>query len=62
MICRLVYLQKLADVAPVHTHGGHFGAAMLVKFVATCLTPKAVQKKLLTNVTEGQLQKRFSYL
>lgn len=54
--------QELPDVAPVHTHRGHFGAAVLVKLVAARLTSEAVQKKLLAYVTKGQLQKGFSYL
>ncbi len=54
--------QELSDVGPVHTHRGHSGAAVLVKLVAARLTSEAVQKKLLTYVTKGQLQERFSYL
>lgn len=50
-------LQELPDVAPVHTHGGHLGAAVLVEFVATRLTPKAIEQELLADVTEGKLQK-----
>lgn len=54
--------QELPDVAPVHTHRGHSGAAVLVKLVSARLTSEAVQKKLLTYVTKGQLQVRFPYL
>lgn len=50
-------LQELPDVAPVHTHGWHLGAAVLVEFVATRLTPKAIEQELLADVTEGKLQK-----
>lgn len=52
-------LQELPDVAPVHTHGWHLGAAVLVEFVAARLTPEAVEQELLADVTEGKLQKRL---
>lgn len=48
----LIYLQELSYVAPVHTHSGHFGATMLMEFVAACLATEAIQKKLLANITE----------
>lgn len=54
--------QELPDVAPVDTHGGDFGAAVLVEFVATRLASEAMQEKLLAYVTEGQFQKRLPYL
>lgn len=50
-------LQELPDVAPVHTHGWHLGAAVLVEFVAARLTAEAVEQELLADVTEGKLQK-----
>lgn len=46
----------------VHTHSGDFAAAMLVKLVAACLTSEAVEQKLVTEVTIGQLKEGFSYL
>lgn len=54
--------QELPDVAPVHAHGRHFGAAVLMEFVATRLAAKAIQEELLANVTEGQLQECFPNL
>lgn len=54
--------QELPDIAPVHTHRGHFGAAVLVEFVATRLATEAVQKKLLANVAERQFQVCFPNL
>ena len=35
---------------------------MLMEFVATRLATETIQKKLLANVTEGQLEKCFSNL
>lgn len=55
-------LQELPDVAPVHTHGWHLGAAVLVEFVAARLTPEAIEEELLADVTEGKLQKRLPSL
>lgn len=52
-------LQELSDVAPVHTHGGHFGAAVLVELVAARLATKTIQKELLANVAERQFQVRL---
>lgn len=56
------HLQELSDIAPVHTHRGHFGAAMLMEFVAACLATETIQKKLLANITECQLQICFPNL
>ena len=50
------HLQELSDIAPVHTHRGHFGATMLVEFVTTRLATETIQKKLLANITEGKFQ------
>lgn len=47
------HLQELPDVAPVHAHGGHLGAAVLVELVATRLATKSIQKKLLAYITES---------
>lgn len=49
---RCIHLQELSDIAPVHTHRGHFGATMLVEFVAARLAAETIQKKFLANVTE----------
>lgn len=46
-------LQELSDIAPIHAHRGHFGAAVLVELVATRLATESIQKKLLTYITEG---------
>lgn len=46
----------------VHTHRGDLAAAVLVKLVATRLTPEAVEQKLVAEVTVGQLEERFPYL
>lgn len=54
--------QKLPDVAPVHTHDGNFGAAVLVEFISACLTAEAIQEELLAHVAVGQLQKRLPHL
>lgn len=51
-ISSLENLQELPDIAPVHTHRGHFGAAVFMEFVATCLATETIQKKLLANITE----------
>lgn len=53
------HLQELSDIAPVHTHGGHFGAAMLVELVAARLATETVQEKLLANIAERQFQIRL---
>ena len=55
-------LQELTDVAPVDTHGGDFGAAVFMELIATSLASEAVEQELLTDVTEGQLQKCFPNL
>lgn len=47
-----MYLQELSNIAPVHTHSGHFGAAMLMEFVATSLATESIQQKFLANITE----------
>lgn len=47
-----IYLQELPDIDPVHTHCGHFGATMLMEFVATCLATETIQKELLANIAE----------
>lgn len=54
--------QELSDVAPVHAHGGHFGAAVLVELVAARLATESVQEKLLAYVAEGELQVGFPNL
>lgn len=41
-VCVHKHSQELSNVAPVHTHCGHFGAAVLMKFVAAGLTSEAV--------------------
>lgn len=35
----------------VHTYCGDFTAAVLVKFIPTCLTPEAVEQELVAEVT-----------
>lgn len=56
------HLQELSDITPIHTHRGHFGAAVLVELVAARLATESVQKELLAYVAEGQLQVRFPNL
>lgn len=46
----------------INTHSGDFATAVLVKFVATCLTPEAIKKKFMAKITVSQLEKRFPYL
>lgn len=46
----------------VHAHSRDLATAVLVKFVATCLTSEAVKKKLLAKITVRQLEEGFSYL
>lgn len=46
------HLQELSDIAPVHAHCGHFGATMLMEFVATRLATETIQKKLLADIAE----------
>jgi len=41
-VCGFAHSQQLSDVAPVHTHGGHFGAAMLMKLVSARLTSETM--------------------
>lgn len=50
------------DCVHVHTHCGDFATAVLMKFVATCLTSEAIKKKLVTKITVGQLEEGFPYL
>lgn len=57
-----MYLQQLSNVAPVHTHRGHFGATMFMEFVATRLAAESVQKELLANIAERELQIRLANL
>lgn len=52
----------LAHRVHVQTHGGDLAAAVLVKLVATRLTSEAIKKKLVAEITVGQLEKRFPYL
>lgn len=56
------FLQELPDIAPVDTHGWDSSAAVLMEFVTTCLTPKAIQEELLADVAESELQKCLSSL
>lgn len=51
-----------ADGIHVHTHRGNFAAAVLVKFVATRLTPEAVKEKLVAEITVSQFEEGFPYL
>lgn len=50
------------DRVHVHTHRGNLAAAVLVKFVATGLTPEAVKEKLVAEITVSQLEECFPYL
>ena len=51
-----------AHCVHVHTHCRDLATAVLVKFVATCLTSEAVKKKLVAKITVSQLEKGFPYL
>lgn len=46
----------------VDAHGRDLATAVLVKFVAACLTSEAVKKKLVAEITVCQLEEGFSYL
>lgn len=52
----------LTDCVHVHTYCGDLATAVLVKFVATRLTSEAIKKKLVTEITVGQLKEGFPYL
>lgn len=46
----------------IHAHSRNLATAVLVKFVATCLTSEAIEKKLVAEITVGQLKECFPYL
>lgn len=50
------------DCVHVHTHCGDLATAVLMEFVATCLTSEAIEKKLVTEITVGQFKEGFPYL
>lgn len=52
----------LTDCIHIHTYCGDLATAVLMKFVATRLTSEAVKKKLVTEITVGQLKEGFPYL
>lgn len=52
----------LTDCIHIHTYCGDLATAVLMKFVATRLTSEAIKKKLVTEITVGQLKEGFPYL
>lgn len=52
----------LGQFGHVHAGSGHFTAAVLVKFVSTCLTAETVEQEFQAEVTECQVEMCFPHL
>ena len=57
-----LFNSPFAHCIHVHAHSRDLATAVLVKFVATCLTSEAIKKKLVAKITVGQLEEGFPYL